>query len=152
MAKYSDKFKADSVVMLTTAGYPDNPYKLEEVARYLKVPSRSLRRWYYKQNGAPPDELVREEKAELADMFESVARKMLLHAGDEDVIDQMYGKDAVIAAATATDKMRLLRGLPTEIIEVVPKLVTALQDAGLDPVETFNKMLQRANERANNSR
>jgi len=37
----------------------------------------------------------------------------------------------------------LLRGLPTEIIQVIPPLVQALEDAGLKPAEVFNAMLAR---------
>lgn len=147
--KYTTKFKADCIAFLLGAGYPDNPYKLEEVAKHCKVPSRTLRRWFDGQSGTPSSEIVIESKKDLADIYEDVARKYLIHAVEPDLIDETSGKDSVIAAATATDKMRLLRGLPTEIVEIMPQLVEALRKAGLDPVDTFNRMLQRAHERAN---
>lgn len=144
---YTAKFKADCIAFLIGAGYPDNPYKLEETAKYVGVPSRTLRRWFNGENGTPPADVVTQQKTDLAALFERVSERYLEHALDDDVIEEMSGKDAVIAAATATDKMRLLRGLPTEIIEVVPQLVAALKEAGLDPVATFNQMLQKAHER-----
>ena len=51
---YDDKFRASAVVMLKAAGYPDNKYKLQEIADHLRVPSRTLRRWFNGENGAPP--------------------------------------------------------------------------------------------------
>jgi hypothetical protein len=148
MPRYTEKFKAGVIVTLEGAGYPDNPYKLKEVADKFKVSAKTLRRWYLGDKGAPLPESVAYEKRALADQFEEVAYKMLLHAGDQDVIDAMTGNAAVIAAATAVDKMRLLRNLPTEIVAIVPQLVYALTQAGLDPVLTFNRMLEKAHEQA----
>lgn len=144
---YTEKFKGDCIAFLIGAGYPENPYKLEETAKYLGVPSRTLRRWFQGENGAPAVEVVIQQKTDLAELYEQVSQRYLKHALEDEVVDELSGKDAVIAAATATDKMRLLRGLPTEIIEVVPQLVAALKEAGLDPVATFNQMLQKAHER-----
>ena len=135
--------------MLQGAGYPANPYKLEEVATYLKMPSRTLRRWFNGEAGAPLTQTVTLSKKDLASMFEDLAYKMLEFAGDPDVIDDMSGKDAVMSAAIAVDKMRLLQGLPTEIIVIMPQLMDALHQAGLDPVETFQKLIARAHEHAN---
>lgn len=60
---------------------------------------------------------------DLAQMFEDTAREYLNHARSPEVITDVKGKDAVIAAATAVDKMRILRGLPTEIVQVMPILM-----------------------------
>lgn len=149
MVRYTEKFKAGAIVTLQGAGYPNNPYKLQEVADSLKIQPRTLRRWYMHESGAPIPEIVQQEKSNLADEFENIARKMLLHAGNQDVIDSMTGNAAVLAAATAVDKMRLLRNLPTEIVQIVPQLVYALEQAGLDPVLTFERMLQKAHDQAN---
>lgn len=99
--------------MLEAAGYPENAFRLEEIASALKVPSRTLRRWFNREHNPPPDEVVRESKRELVDILEEVALKYLTHALDGDVIDEATGNSAVTAAAIAIDKMRLLQGQST---------------------------------------
>lgn len=133
--------------MLIAGDYPANPAKLEEVARYGKVPSRTLRRWYNREYGAPPDNIVTQQKRELADVFEDIAYKYLTHAAKDDVIEAVSGNAAVVTAATAVDKMRLLRGLPTEVIAIVPDVVSALQKAGYDPVSVFNDLIAESERR-----
>lgn len=76
----------------------------------------------------------------LDEIFEKVARRYLSHALEGDVVADTKGKDAIIAAATATDKMRLLRNLPTEIVGILPGLIEKLQRAGQDPVQVFMRM------------
>lgn len=146
--QYTDEQRAQAVAMLHSQGYPDKKGALQAVADYMGVHPRTISRWFNGENNPPPDKLVSEKKAELADVYEGIAYKMLAHAGKDDVIDEMSGKDAVIAAATATDKMRLLRGLPTEIVQIIPDVVQAIQDAGDDPVRIFERLIERARERA----
>lgn len=151
MAKYSDEFRASAIAMLLGAGFAENKSKaVETVERYYKskISARTLFRWGNGENSPAPAKLVTEKKEELADVFERVAYKYLRHAENEDVIDAVAGNAAVVTAATAVDKMRLLRGLPTEIVEVIPQLMDALKAANMDPTETFNRMLQKAHERA----
>ena len=144
--RYTDEERASLVVMLESEGYPGKLGALTKVSQYSKVPKRTLRRWFKGENGKPPDKVVRLKKENLADKFEGIAYAMLDHAGEPDVISDMDGKGAVIAAATATDKMRLLRGLPTEIIEIIPTIqdiYKALEDKGLEPGIVFGRMKQR---------
>lgn len=131
--------------MLEAQGYPDVKGALKIVANALNVPHPTLHRWFHSKNNPPPSYLVREKRPELAIVFEDIAYKMLAHAQREDVIEAMSGRDAVIAAATATDKMRLLQGLPTEIIEVIPGFVEALTSIGKDPKEFMSRVIDRAN-------
>ena len=83
----------------------------------------------------------------LDDLFENVARTYIQHSLKDDVLKEVKGKEAVIAAATAVDKMRLLRDLPTEIVTIIPELMHALNAAGLRPYDTIRQMIQKANER-----
>lgn len=148
MAKYSDEYRAVAISALMAAGFAENKTKaVKDVARYYRgaIPERTLFRWGSGENSPAPAKLVIEKKEELADVFERVAYKYLAHAEHEDVIDDVSGNAAVITAATAVDKMRLLRGLPTEIVEVLPGLVSAMQQAGLSPADVFNNMLARLN-------
>jgi hypothetical protein len=150
--RYDDKFRASAVVMLEAAGYTGDEHSrlgsLTEVSREIGVPMPTLSNWFKGVNNPPPSEIVTEKKADLAVVFEDIAYKMLAHAGNPDVIDSMSGKDAVIAAATATDKMRLLRGLPTEIVQIIPDLVAAIESMGQSPADVFNRIIQRARENA----
>lgn len=147
--RYTDEERASLVAMLTSEGYPDKKGALQKVATYAQVPHPTLHRWFTEKNNPPPSELVQEKKKDLADLFEDAARKYLERAVSEDAVDGTFGKDAVIAAATATDKMRLLRGLPTEIVALIPGVVQAIQDMGQSPAAFFNRIIQRANEERN---
>lgn len=73
-------------------------------------------------------------------MFEAVARRYLTHATDDSVIANVKGKDAVIAAATAVDKMRLLRNLPTEIVQVLPAIMSLSDELGIPASDLFNNL------------
>lgn len=147
MAKYTDEFRATAIAMLIGAGFDKNKTRAcEEVATYYKgkVSTRTLFRWGNGENNPAPAKLVTEKKEDLADVFERVAYKYLKHAESDDVVDDVSGNAAVITAATAVDKMRLLRGLPTEIISIIPQVVNALESAGYDPVEVFNDLISAA--------
>lgn len=65
-------------------------------------------------------DIVSKADDDLAQMFEDTARIYLERASDPSAIADTKGKDAVMTAAIAIDKMRVLRGLPTEIIQVLP--------------------------------
>jgi hypothetical protein len=144
---YDDKFRTSAVIMLEAAGYPKQEGALTRTAAELGIPYRTLSRWFNKEQNPPPDYLVREKRGELADVFEDIAYKYLTHASKDDVVEETQGKDAIIAAATATDKMRLLRGLPTEIVALMPEVISAINKMGKDPVTIFNDIIRRANER-----
>jgi hypothetical protein len=74
-------------------------------------------------------------------MFETTARNYLMQANNPDVIASTKGPQAVVAAATALDKLRLLQGLPTEIVAVIPTLVEVIRRKGYDPAEAIKTML-----------
>lgn len=152
MAKYSDEYRAAAIAMLMSAGFATEKTRaVRDIARYYKgaIPERTLFRWGNGENRPAPAKLVTSKKEELADVFERVAYKYLQHAETQDVIDDVSGNAAVITAATAVDKMRLLRGLPTEIISLIPDLISAIQLAGDDPEQVFKRLIERARERAN---
>lgn len=93
-------------------------------------------------NRAVSESHVEAANAKLDDLFEQVARRYLSHALDDETIKGTKGKDAVIAAATATDKMRLLRDLPTEIVQVLPTLILRLEALGINASDYFNAHMQ----------
>ena len=141
---YDDKFRASAVVMLEAAGYPTEKGALARTAAHCGVPSPTLHRWFHGKNNPPPSELVTEKKGELADLFENAAYKYISHSVKVEVIEETKGKDAIMAAAVAVDKMRLLRGLPTEIVVLVPGFIEAIKKLGQDPEVVMRKAIERA--------
>ena len=114
---YDDKFRASAVVMLKAAGYPDNKYKLQEIADHLRVPSRTLRRWFNGENGAPPDDVVQQVKKDLAERLEELAHKLI-----DAALDNLQDTDASLQQINTSlgivlDKRQLLIGKPTEIVD-----------------------------------
>ncbi len=94
-----------------------------------------------KKKSAPVTESHVEAANEALDeMYERAARKYLTHALKDDVVADTKGPQAIVAAATATDKMRLLRNLPTEIVGILPGLIDKLNRAGYDALDVFTRM------------
>lgn len=125
---YDDKFRAGAIVMLQAQGYPANKYKLEEVARHLGVPTRTLRRWYMGEHGKPPDDVVQEQKAELVDRLQDLANKLVdtAMAIVEDT-DSVTIQQVVTSLGIVIDKKQLLEGKATERKELTGKDGGAIQ-------------------------
>lgn len=113
-AQYDDEFRASAKVMLEAAGYPGTPGALIKVARHLKVPERTLSRWFKGENNPPPDKLVRLKKGNMADALEDIAWRLVRHVKDPEVISEMTGQQAATSIGILIDKIRLLRDEPTE--------------------------------------
>ena len=108
--QYTEDDKATALAMLQANGG-----NITRVARELHIPASTLRKW---RAGEGVSQAVAakcdQKKEELDGLYEQVARAYLGHALGA-ALKKTSGKDAVIAAATATDKMRLLREQPTSI-------------------------------------
>lgn len=144
MARYTDEARANAVALLAAAGYPDRTGALSEISRQLNIPSRTLSRWFKREQNPPPDKLVTEKKGELSDLYEDAAHKFLQHSVDNYLL--MKPKEAITAAAIATDKMQLLRGLPTEIIELSPEIMQLLdliRAMGQDPKTALTVLIRK---------
>lgn len=160
---YSDVQKAMAVELIRRNNNVLDDLTLAAIRRLLNAPNlsdRGVRNWLKesvakkfseKKDEAgkplaisdPIEESIEEAAAETLDkMFEDTARLYLKQAQKDEVIGATKGKDAVIAAATAVDKMRLLRNLPTEIVAVLPNLLDALDRKGLKASEVFGAMLE----------
>lgn len=113
--RYDDKFRASAVVMLEAAGYPGKEGALMEVSRHLGMPHNTLRNWYHEKHNPAPSELRQESKKSLSDMLEDIAYK-LIEAMPGKVLDASLQQTAT-SMAIAIDKMQLLTGKPTGIIE-----------------------------------
>jgi hypothetical protein len=77
--------------------------------------------------------------------LEQAAHKFVNHAMRGDLLMWSSSKDAMLAAAIAIDKMRLLRDLPTEIVRILPvitRISDKLTERGLNASDVFELMFQ----------
>ena len=119
--QYTDVERAEFCVALEAEGYSIDQTKsrkgsLTKVSVRSGVARSTLGGWFRKRNNAPPPQLRQEKRVELAHLFEELAYLYLEQAATEKAIANTRGKDAIIAAATAVDKMRLLNEQSTENI------------------------------------
>ena len=72
--RYTDEFRANIVLMLEAAGYPNKKGALMEVSNASGVPHPTISRWARNVQNPPPDKLVHEKKVELKDLLEAELR------------------------------------------------------------------------------
>ena len=113
--KYTDNFKAGAVLMLEAEGYPGDPFAIERVAEHIKIPRRTLLRWFKGDTGAPSVEVVQQQKMGLIDLFDQELRKVFI-AMNEVRADASY-RDLATGAGIFADKLQLLNNRPTMRIE-----------------------------------
>ena len=109
--QYSDEDKAAALALLKA-----NDGNLSKTSRELDIPVGTINRWA-KGSGYHPVvlQLQAGKEAGLSDLFELVVRRYLNQALTDEVIESTSGQSAVMTAAIATDKMRLLREQATSI-------------------------------------
>ena len=167
---YSDEFKASAIaIMRRCGGITAEAKQMIAEMNGGKCPSvSSLHSWLKSQemaeNGgvsvpakktkkpaekkkkrlqaAVPVATIEAAEERLDTLFGDVAKKYLKHALKPEVVGATRGKEAVTAAAVALDKLRLIQGLPTEIIGVIPTILSACQSRGIDASALFNSVLQ----------
>lgn len=112
---YDDKFRASAVVMLEAAGYPHKKGALTDVASHVKVPARTLSRWFNGEQNPPPDQTVTEKRGELIDLvnneLDAIFRAMPVVRAEASY------RDLGTVAGILADKKQLLEGKATERIE-----------------------------------
>lgn len=121
--RYNDEDRLAALAALRA-----NAGNLKKTAREVGVPRKTLAEWAAavsatggEASATPPPPLkttaqrvaerLPDAESDLAARFERIARKALGVARKK--VGELNAKDAVIAAATAVDKMRLLRGEST---------------------------------------
>lgn len=148
---YSMSEKALACEIVARYGGEVSKEALASIRDALEAPNlnkSTVHRWWQSQSVATESQPIKKEAAtlinrKLDDMFEEIARRMLLRASEDDVIASMKGRDLIISAATAVDKMRLLRDMPTEIIKLWPGFVEAAEALGRTPADVFNAFIQQ---------
>lgn len=113
--RYDDKFRASAVVMLEAAGYPDKKGALEQTTKACKVPESTLRGWYNETHNPPPAKLRAEKRLEIADIIRNEIYAALGAA--PDARPEASYRDLITGAAILVDKLQLLQGKPTGIVE-----------------------------------
>jgi hypothetical protein len=156
---YSDIERLTAMEIAQRAGGSITAEVMAEIRAAIGKPvsSRAVRFWLSEENNfivkkdASPA-IQAKVNDTLDHLFEQVAEAMLQRALQPDVIAATKGRDAVMAAAIAYDKMRLARGLPTDIIAVLPSVIEALHQLGLQPSDVFNAILAEAHAKTESDR
>lgn len=124
--RYTDAQRAEFIALLIAEGYTgdENTAKgaLKKVAEATGMHPRTLRRWFKEEQNPAPDDLVRQKKTALADLWEALAYSALENIGVDD-IKKLDAKGRATIAAIATDKAQLLKGDPTENANVKIEVV-----------------------------
>lgn len=115
--RYTDKFRANAVVMLEAQGYPDRKGALAAVSNHLRVPPSTLAGWFKSYRNPPPTEVRDEKKGDLVDWIQD---ELIAIFGDmPDARQDASYRDLATAAGILIDKKQLLTGKPTERTEVI---------------------------------
>lgn len=127
MTRYTDEFRAGTVLLLEGAGYPDRKGALAEVATNVGVPAMTISRWFRASQNPPPNKMVNEKRLDLIDV---IRNEVYAAAGDfsEARPDADY-KTLVTAFAILIDKLQLLEGNATERTEIVDVALTDAERA-----------------------
>lgn len=114
--RYDDKFRANAVVMLEAAGYPNTKGALTRVAAHLGIPHPTLKRWADGVQNPPPNVLVHEKREELSDLLDKEIRSALGEMNNAR--EGASYRDLGTVIGIMVDKKQLLMGKPTWIVEV----------------------------------
>lgn len=107
--RYSDLERSSALAALTANGG-----NLDRTAKQVGIPTTTLYNWA-KGVSHPEASSNGEQKRALADLLEEVARKILADLPGKLPSSDMRG--AATALGIVIDKMQLLRGKPTEIVD-----------------------------------
>lgn len=107
---YSDKDKANALITLEL-----NQGNLSKTSRETNISITTIAEWRDGRINENIKDIRNQERKSLADRFESLAHLYIDQA--TNTFEHSKGTQAIVGAATATDKMRLLRGESTINIE-----------------------------------
>lgn len=113
--RYTDEERANIVLMLEAAGYPDKPGALTAVANRVGIQARTISRWFKAEQNAAPSELVNKKRFDLvAELTELLGLSIV--AAKQEVGDADF-RELATAIGILVDKLQLLSGKPTGIQE-----------------------------------
>ena len=125
--RYDDKFRANAIVMLQAAGWPNQDGALTRVAKNINVPLTTLSRWAKNESNPAPAELVTEKKNDLRDLLRREIG-LALNEADHARSDASY-RDLMTAVGIMVDKLQLLNDEPTENVNTRIVIEYAKPDA-----------------------
>ncbi len=128
---YSDATKAKALTALQL-----NEGNYSRTARQVNIPLATIRNWNLGMVNDDVTNIANHQKKELADRFEDLAHLFITQA--TETVDSSKGTQAIIGAATATDKMRLLRDQSTAnlaVAEIRTSFAAHLREQGHDEAE-----------------
>lgn len=132
--RYDDKFRANAVVILEAAGYPDREGALSHTANHLGVPLNTLKGWFTAKNNPPPAKLRNKKRLELTELLRNE-----LHSIFDELPrarpDASY-RDLGTVAAIFVDKLQILEGKPTWIVEIT----NLLKDGTITPQQVQDEL------------
>lgn len=136
--RYTDDFRADAVLWLEAAGYPDTEGALARVSRELGVPHQTLGRWYRSEQNPPPHEIVQEKKR---DFLEQLARiKGLAAIKIEERIEEYDPRDLTGLLKISAELEQLLMGKPTHRTEHLSNVLEQM------PQDEYEAIVKEAEE------
>ena len=138
--RYTDEFRAATVIMLEASGYPTRKGALQEVSNHVGVAAMTISRWFHATSNPPPNEIVIIKKEEIVKLMIGEVHAAILEMAKARQ-DADY-KDLATAAAILTDKWQLLSGDPTE------RIATQHEYTDSERANEIEKLLDDARARA----
>ena len=136
--RYTDEFRANTVLLLQGAGYPDQKGALARVSSNVGVAHSTISRWVNASRNPPPSKLVHEKRF---DLIEAINHEI------EGILGEMPGarKDADYRTlgtvlGIMVDKRELLSGNATARPEFTWQ--KEVEEAGINAGELFEQMVQ----------
>lgn len=154
---YSDKARAQAIKLVEANDGVIDKRTLSDIRVLLKnptLPFKTVQRWCdgKKASDEKRIEVDRYDTDPLPVLLEGVARTHIRHADSAQAVERINAQQAMTSAAIAIDKMRLLQGLPTEIIDTLPqltKLIELIKSRGWKASEVFEDLFRQYAEAEN---
>lgn len=117
MARFSDEFRAQAILMLDAAGWPDRRGALVIVARQLGIKHQTLSNWARRVQNPPPQNMLQKKGFDLMqairDELQAILEELPNARPDADF------KELATSFGIFVDKLQLLEGKATERVELL---------------------------------
>lgn len=125
--RYTDNDRAQHILMLEVAGYPQKKGALWQYSKQSGIPHATLSRWFRSKSNPPPIEIVHNKKRDMKEALRALILDLVDHAHDAA---NDAGLDPITRGiGIAVDKLLLLEDKPTAIV----KLQRAIESGKIKP-------------------
>ena len=114
--RYTDIERAEAVVELEAAGYPNKKGALQKTSNKLGIPVTTLKDWFTGRNNPPPAEIRCKKTLDMRTSYED-AMLDVFGAMKTTIADASY-RDLVTASGIIFDKLQILKDQPTAIVRI----------------------------------